>query len=550
MNSRRSAEHSPLSNGDSFQGGVVAARQGPGARKGQDRLGGVDLFELECQSYEALLAYSTELVDLGLPFSKAYIDRVECFRKALLFIKAFRAELRVTVAGESRVGKSTLTRELERFFDQWSKQDTCRDVDTEDRQSSGIKQAAPGKVFPGIVFVEASPVNTAGSAVDGVGLIEPDHLVSDLHIVVLSVERPLTGTELTYIDSLLHDWGRNVIILINKIDLESARNIRLTEERIKESLRTVVDRGQGRPYSGVVLGVYLVSDQFPEALSEFSRTLLGMFGSSIIPHVKRRSLHRLTGLLRGIFSDELDRIKFRISCEGVGTHQEIFEIEQEAEQVRSAARVSVGDLSLFGKCVAGARDCIDAMVWWRPAARSKVISDFVGLVEELESEIIARFDNAAKLVASRSHRYAVNRAGFVKTSSKRLASTFRESEESVEKVVNEAIRRQLVTSGIFLLLAACTSYVVVKGNYGYAMTLLLAGWFNSMLDQSRPRLLSKISRIVGEAQNTYIDFINNLVYHTYDEGVSLALADKNHELLRQQNLQDKLKHVEMMVLGG
>lgn len=542
MNSRRTAEDTTLSNEDALFRQSDKSATATDAQNTKDRVGSINLFELECQSYEALLAYSTELADLGFPFSKAYIDRVERFRKALTFIKSFRNQLRITVAGESRVGKTTLTRELESFFLRWSKTDSQLNVENE--------QAPSGKNFPGIVFAEASPVNIAGSAIESIGMVDPEHLASDLHIVVLSVERPLTGTELSYIDSLLHDWGRNVIVLLNKIDLESTRNTRIIEDRIKESLRPVIDRGQGRPYSGVILGVYLVSEQFPETLSEFSRTLLGMFGTSIVPNVKRRSLHRLTGLLRGIFRDEVERLKFRISCERVGTNQEIFEIEQEAEQVRGAAKVSIGDLSLFGRCVAGARECIDSMVWWRGGSRQKTTDAFIRLVEELESEIVARFDRAAQLMASKSHRYAVNRTGHVEESAKRLASVFQESKVSVERVVEEARRRQFVTNGIFLLVGGSITHFVLKGEYRPAMALVVAGWVNFMFDQSRPRLLSKISRIIGEAQNVYIDTVNSLIYHTYDEGVSLALADKNRQLLRQQNLQDKLKQVEMLVLGN
>jgi hypothetical protein len=365
---------------------------------------------------------------------------------------------------------------------------------------------------------------------------------------VLSVERPLTGTELGYIDSLLHDWGRNVIILINKIDLESTRNTKLIEERIKDSLRPVIDRGQGKPFSGVILGVYLVSDQLPETLSEFSRTLLGMFGSSIVPHVKRRSLHRLTGLFRSMFSDEVERIKFRISCEGVSTNQEILEIEQEAEQVRNAAKVSVGDFSLFGRCVAGARDCLDSMTWWRAGYRAGILADFVGLVDELEADIVSRFDKSANLIVGKGHHDVVNRAGYVEANAKRLALIFQESKQSVKKAVEVANRSQLITNCISLLLSISITYVLIKGNYGEAMILLLVGWVNLIVDQSRPRLLSKISRIIGEAQNAYIDIVNNLIYLAYDEGISMALADKNRQLLRQQNIQDKLRRVEMMVL--
>lgn len=548
MNSRQSADNVTVSDAESFRQSSDSAGGWTEPHKLTDRLGALDFFQRECQLYEALLAYSSELTDLSLPISRSFVERVERFREALSFIKVFGNELRITIAGESRVGKSTLTRELDRFFKQWSTKRRDQEIRSKARLQEDNEEAPIGKVGPSMVFVEASPANTVGSEMDNIELIEPHHLVSDLHIVVLSVEGLLTGTELSHIDSLLHDWGRNVVVLINKIDLESSRTIKLIEERINKALQSVIDRGRGRPFSGAVLGVYFVSDQFPETLSEFSRTLLGMFGTSIVPHIKRRSLHRLTGLLREIFSNEIERIKFRIRCEGVGTNQEIVEIKDEAEQVRSAAKVSVADLSLFGRCVAGARDRIDSMVWWRFGFHGRVVADFVRLIEELEADIVARFDKSVNLIASKNHVYVVSPVGYLGESVKELASIFQESKESVEKAVKGAFRRQFVTNCIFLLISVYTAYVLVNENYGQAIVLLLAAWLNRAFDQSRPRLLSSISRIIGEAQNAYIDIVNDLIYRTYDEGVSVALADKNRQLLRQQNLQDKLRRVAMMVL--
>jgi GTP-binding protein EngB required for normal cell division len=177
-------------------------------------------------------------------------------------------------------------------------------------------------------------------------------VIADLVLLVISIEKGTTESDMLFLDDLLHQWGRNVIVIINKADLVSVRDGELAKEKFSATVAPILQYGQEHNASGVLLATYLVSREMPESITHVRSEIFQMLSAPIRAHARLRSLKRLLSLVAEGLKSESVREVFRLDCLINEKVRDLPPKEKHSDVRVNAPHLGVKDVAQFGRCSA------------------------------------------------------------------------------------------------------------------------------------------------------------------------------------------------------
>lgn len=495
--------------------------------------------ELGITNYERVLYKCDRLSGFGLPLNGAFVNYLDIFKEVPLYLSD---GVRVAVAGEGRSGKSTLINTLQEgaanyFSSVWADSDRCA-----------------------CKFLEFNDINVFGAPIAN-KYLESENVASELHLVVTSVERPLTALEVDYINTLIHVWGRNVVIIISKIDREQVNCVQSVEEYIATTIGQITNSAQKNPFSGSILGCYAVSYFMPETFTEVIKLIAHLQRPGFRDYVKYHSLERLTGILSSMYDHEYERLNFRIKCALNSFKDDFSRLGDSSALVSGEARIGVEDLSLFGKCLYELREWVDntSCLQFVFGDRNQNNQSVLQTIDALSTQVENRLDELL-----RYRTICIGDEGGTndqqdKSNHEEMLNyfaTFRD--EVLEASFN--FRRAYLWLHVFFAMIGVGSlwlFFIVSSKevisavptntliFGICLVMANISLYRILQEGIRSKLKRKFSSLIGNLQNTYMQRVDKVYHKEYEENVASDMVDKLAIISKYQDLLDKLRIIDV-----